>query len=200
MQYIWDYYPLSIDIIPYTYGYYFSPQRVLYSDVRWCRVFFMKLKEDDMGVLPCNMRCHVLVYAVYGCVICERNVSNVIQWFLSVSYTNPHDIFDMPISKPIANLGPDKCLGISAVYLGQIQNSVCHTWIKDNDTITPNLVLPVVKSSIISKTWLHRRGSCTCSNQEARPYQVIKVYFSYNEMCLFHYQAQKWNPPCNHHL
>ena len=33
MQYSWDYYPLSIDIIHYTYGYYFSPQRVLYSDI-----------------------------------------------------------------------------------------------------------------------------------------------------------------------
>ena len=41
-------------------------------------------------MLPCDMRCHVLVYAVYGCVICEINaVSNVIQWFLSVSNTNP---------------------------------------------------------------------------------------------------------------
>ena len=45
-----------------------------------------------------------LWYAVYGCVICEINaVSNVIQWFLSVSNTNPHGIFDMPFSKPIAN-------------------------------------------------------------------------------------------------
>ena len=89
MQYFWDYYPLFIDIIHDTYGYYFSPQRVL----------FMELKEDDMGVLSCDMRCHVLVYAVYGCVICEINaVSNVIQWFLSVSHTNPHGIFDMPVS------------------------------------------------------------------------------------------------------
>ena len=89
----------------------------------------MELKEDDMGVLPCDMRFHALVYAVYGCVICEINaVSNVIQWFLSVSHTNPHGIFDMPISKPIANLGPDKCLELSPVYLGQIQNSICHTF------------------------------------------------------------------------
>ena len=44
------------------------------------------------------------VYAVYGCVICEINaVSNIIQWFLSVSNTNPHGIFYMPFSKPIAN-------------------------------------------------------------------------------------------------
>ena len=50
----WDYYPISIDIIHYTYGYYFSPQRVMYSDVE-CN--FMELKEDDMGVLPCDMRC-----------------------------------------------------------------------------------------------------------------------------------------------
>ena len=101
MQYFRDYYPISIDIIHYTYGYYFSPQRVMYSDVE-CN--FMELKEDDMGVLPCDMRCHVLVYTVYGCVICEMNaVSNVIWWFLSVSNTNPHGIFDMPISKPIAN-------------------------------------------------------------------------------------------------
>ena len=33
----------------------------------------MELKEDDMGVLPYDMRCHVLVNAVYGCVICEIN-------------------------------------------------------------------------------------------------------------------------------
>ena len=89
----------------------------------------MELKEDDMGVLPCDMRFYALVYAVYGCVICEINaLSNVIQWFLSVSQTNPHGIFDMPISKPIANLGPDKCLELSPVYLGQIQNSICHTF------------------------------------------------------------------------
>ena len=43
-----------------------------------------------MGVLPCDMRCHVLVYAVYGCMTCEINVvSNVIQWFLSVTVINP---------------------------------------------------------------------------------------------------------------
>ena len=43
-----------------------------------------------MGVLPCDMKYHVLVYAVYGCMICEINaVSNVIQWFLSVSNTTP---------------------------------------------------------------------------------------------------------------
>ena len=89
----------------------------------------MELKEDDMGVLPYDMRFHALVYAVYGCGICEINaLSNVIQWFLSVSHTNPHGIFDMPISKPIANLGPDKCLELSPVYLGQIQNSICHTF------------------------------------------------------------------------
>ena len=59
----------------------------MYTDVE---CYFMELKGDDMGVLPCDMRCHVLVYAVYGCVICEINaVSNVIQWFLSVSNTNP---------------------------------------------------------------------------------------------------------------
>ena len=64
----------------------------------------MELKGDDMDVLPCDMRCHALVYAVYGCMICKINaVSNVIQWFLSVSNTKPHEIFDMPFSKPIAN-------------------------------------------------------------------------------------------------
>ena len=38
----------------------------------------------------------------------------------------PKAFFDMPISKPIANLGPDKCLELSPVYLGQIPNSICH--------------------------------------------------------------------------
>ena len=31
----------------------------------------------------------------------------------SVSNTNPYGIFDMPIFKPIVNLGPDKCLELS---------------------------------------------------------------------------------------
>ena len=49
------------------------------------RECFIKLKGDDMGVLPCDMKYHVLVYAVYGCVTCEINaVSNVIQWFHAV--------------------------------------------------------------------------------------------------------------------
>ena len=68
------------------------------------RVCVMEFKGDDMGIVPCDMQCHVFVYAVYGCVICEIHaVSNVIQWFLSITFIHPHDIFDMPISKPIAN-------------------------------------------------------------------------------------------------
>ena len=49
------------------------------SVVKVYRVCVMELKGDHMGILPCDMQCHVLVYAVYGCVICEINaVSNVI--------------------------------------------------------------------------------------------------------------------------
>ena len=50
MQYVWDYNPLSIDIID-IYGCYFSPE-------------IMELNE--MVVLPCDMWCHVLVWSVYA--------------------------------------------------------------------------------------------------------------------------------------